>query len=350
MSSSSSLAFPPHLPVRADWLALRREAPLDPGREIVDAHHHLWDRPDTSGRYLLPELLDDIATSGHRVVQTVYVQARSMYRPDGPEALRPVGEVAFARQVAETPGPVRACDAIVGCADLTLADHVAPVLEQLLEAGGGRLRGIRLPVAYHADPAVRSSPVLPPPGLMAEASFRAGARQVARAGLSLDVWAYHTQLDEVAALARAVPELSLVLDHAGGPLGVGPYAGARARGEAECLAGLRVLAELPNVSVKLGGLAMGVSGFRFADEAAPPASDTLAECWRPVIEGCIALFGPARCMFESNFPVDKGMVGYGAVWNAFKRLAAPLSDAEQDALFAGTARRVYRMARRPADG
>src|SRR3712207_6743136 len=183
---------PPHLPVRPEWLALRRERPLEPERELVDAHHHLWDRPTTSGRYLLPELLADIAASGHRVTRTVYVQARSMYRPDGPEAFRPVGEVEFAAAVAEAAAnrPVQACAAIVGCADLALGDDVAPVLDALAAAGAGRLRGIRTPVASHDDPAVRSSPVLPPPGLLLDARFRAGARQVARAGLSLDVWAY----------------------------------------------------------------------------------------------------------------------------------------------------------------
>nr|WP_295744945.1 amidohydrolase family protein [uncultured Acidocella sp.] len=347
MSTAAPLGFapPPHLQVREEWLALRREAPLEPKREIVDAHHHLWDRPESSGRYLLDELLTDIADSGHNIVQTIYVQARSMYLQDGPEELRPVGEVQFARAVAEASAgrQVRACAGIVGCADLTLGDAVAPVLAALIEAGKGGLRGIRYPVSHHPDPRVRASIALPPPGVMLSQDFQDGARQVAKAGLSLDIWAYHPQLEEIEALARAVPELSIIVDHVGGPLGVGPFEGRRADGEAECLAGLRRLAALPNISLKLGGLAMVVSGFDFHSAPLPPSSAQLAQAWRPMVEGAIALFTPARCMFESNFPVDKGMVGYGTTWNAFKRLAAGYSEAEKVDLFAGTARRIYRI-------
>ena len=339
---------PPHLRVRPEWLALRREDPFEPEREVVDAHHHLWDRPDTSGRYLLPELLGDIAASGHRVTRTVYVQARSMYRPEGPEAFRPVGEVEFASAIAEetVKGPVQACAAIVGCADLTMGDDVAPVLGALAAAGKARLRGIRTPVAWHDDPAVRSSPVLPPRGLMRDPRFRAGARRVAKAGLSLDIWAYHTQLVEVADLAASLPDLVVVVDHAGGPLGVGRYAGSQAESFAEWRSGMLRLALLPNIRVKLGGLAMKVSGFRFHEAAIPPSSETLAEAWRPYVSMCIDLFGPHRCLFESNFPVDKGMAGYGCVWNAFKRLASAYSDGEKAALLADTACGVYRLPRK----
>ena len=345
MTNPSATIPPPHLPIRPDWLALRQEPPLDPACELVDAHHHLWDRPDTSGRYLLAELLADIAASGHRVTRTVYVQARSMYRTSGPEALRPVGEIEFAAAIAREAarGPVQACAAIVGSADLTLGDGVAPVLEALAEAGQGRLRGIRTPVAWHDDPAVRSSPVLPPPGLMRDARFQAGARRVGKAGLSLDVWAYHTQLAELAELAASLPDLVVVVDHAGGPVGIGRYAGRPAETFAEWRTGMQRLAGLPNIRVKLGGLAMHVSGLRLHEAPFPPSSEALAHVWRPFIETCIDLFGPSRCLFESNFPVDKGMAGYGCVWNAFKRLAAGYSEAEKTALFSRTACEIYRL-------
>lgn len=338
---------PLHIPVRPDWLALHSEPALEPDREVVDAHHHLWDRPGS--RYLLPELLAD-AVDGHRVVQTVFVQSRSMYRAGGPEALRPVGEVEFANGAAAMSasgfyGPARACAAIVGCADLSLGDAVSPVLDALASAGNGRLRGIRFPVAFHPDEAVRSTPAVSPPGLMASAAFRAAASAVARAGLSLDVWAYHTQLPEVATLAAALPDLTVVVDHCGGPIGVGPYEGRREAAFAEWSDAMAALAERPNVVVKLGGLAMRVGGFDFDQRPRPPSSDDLATAWRPTVETCIALFGPDRCMFESNFPVDKGMVGYRVLWNGFKRLAAGLSEDEKRALFAGTARRVYRLDR-----
>ena len=346
-SATAPTIPPPHLKVRPDWLAARQESPLEPDRELVDAHHHLWNRPETSGRYLLADLLADITGSGHRVTRTVYVQARSMYRTSGPEALRSVGEVEFAAAIAReaATGPVEACAAIVGSADLTLGDDVGPVLEALEAAGDGRLRGIRTPVAWHDDPEVRSSPVLPPPGLMLDAWFRAGARRVSQAGLSLDVWAYHTQLAEVADLATALPDLIVVVDHAGGPLGIGRHAGREAETLAEWRAGMQRLAELPNVRVKLGGLAMHVSGLRFHQAPLPPSSEALASIWRPFVDTSIDLFGPRRCLFESNFPVDKGMVGYGCLWNAFKRLAAGYSEAEKAALFAGTASEVYRLSR-----
>lgn len=336
---------PLHLEVRPDWLASRSEPVLDPDREIVDAHHHLWDRPGS--RYLLPDLIEDVG-DGHRVIQTIFVQCRSMYRADGPEPLRPIGEVEFANGVAAMSasglyGASRACAAIVGLADLTLGTEVSPVLDALRQAGNGRLRGIRFPVAFHPDDAVRSTPAVSPPGLMAAPAFRAGAAALARAGLSLDLWAYHTQLAEVSALAAAVPDLTLVIDHCGGPIGVGPYRGRRQAAFAEWSAAMRDLARRPNVVVKLGGLAMGVGGFDFHLNPEPPSSEQLAAAWRPYIETCLALFGAERCMFESNFPVDKGMLGYRVLWNGFKRLSTDLSETEKRALFAGTARRVYRL-------
>ena len=178
---------------------------------------------------------------------------------------------------------------------------------------------------------------------MLDGRFRAGARRVAKAGLSLDVWAYHTQLIEVADLAASLSDLVVVVDHAGGPLGVGRHAGSRAASFAEWRAAMLRLAALPNIRVKLGGLAMKVSGFRFHEAETPPSSETLAEAWRPFVATCIDLFGAQRCMFESNFPVDKGMAGYGCVWNAFKLLASAYSDREKAALFAETACDVYRL-------
>ncbi|MET7244413.1 amidohydrolase family protein [Methylobacterium sp. EM32] len=335
----------PHLGVRPDWLALTREPALEPDLPIVDAHHHLWDRPE--GRYLFDDLLADMK-AGHDVRATVFVQSRSMYRPDGPESLRPVGEVEFANGVAAQAasglyGRRAACAAIVACADLTLGDAVEPVLDALERAGGDRLRGIRNQTAWHAHPEVVSNPVPPKPGLLAHAGFREGARRLGRRGLTLDVWAYHTQLAEVAALADACPDTTIVLDHCGGPIGVGPYAGRRAEAFAEWQVGMAALSRRPNLVVKLGGLAMRVGGHAFHERARPPGSLDLAEAWRPVIGACLDLFGPQRCLFESNFPVDKGMVSYGVLWNAFKRLAAGASPAETAALFHGTACRIYRL-------
>jgi L-fuconolactonase len=333
----------PHLPIRENWLALRQEEMLQPDLAIVDAHHHLWDRQ--TGRYLADELRQDTG-GGHRIVSTVYVQCRSMLRNSGPEAMKPVGEVEFANGVAAmfasgTYGPMRCCEAIVGGADLALGHAVAPVLEKMLEVSGGRLRGIRNPLAWHESEAVRSSPVVPPPDLMQRRSFVDGVRTLAKYDLSLDVWLYHTQLDALYDLAVQAPDVTIVIDHFGGPLGVGPYAGKRADVRRDWLAALRRLASLPNTRIKLGGAGLTVFGFDFAAAERPPSSTDLATAWAPMFETCVELFGAQRSMFESNFPVDKGMVSYMVLWNAFKRLAGRASPAERTALFSQTAALTY---------
>jgi predicted TIM-barrel fold metal-dependent hydrolase len=335
--------------IREDWLARHSEAPLDPDCPIVDPHHHLWDRPD--GRYLLPELLADTA-SGHDIRATVFVQCGAMHCADGPEELRALGETEFSNGVAAMAasgayGPTRACAGIVGHVDLTLGERVAPLLEAHRCAAGPRFVGVRNRTAWHPSPEVRSNLLLPPPGPLEHPRFAEGARALAARGLVLDVWAYHTQLPEVLALAAAVPSLLVVVNHCGGPLGVGPYRGRRAEAFAEWRRAVEALAALPNVVMKLGGLAMEVGGWDFHQRERPPGSVELAEAWRPYVQTLIEAFGARRCMFESNFPVDKGMVGYGVLWNAFQRLAAGASADERRDLFAGTAIRTYRLDRAP---
>ncbi|WP_245215764.1 amidohydrolase family protein [Pararoseomonas baculiformis] len=335
----------PHLPVREDWLGQLREEILDPGLPIVDAHHHLWDRP--GARYLLDELLYDTG-SGHDVRATVYVQARSMYRADGPEELRSLGETEFANGAAACSasglyGPTRACSGIVGMVDLMLGDGVVPLLERHIRAAGDRFRGVRNQTAWHVAPEINSNPVPPRPGLLSEPAFRHGAARLEEHGLSLDIWAYHTQLDEVLDLARALPGLTLVLDHCGGPLGAGPYRGRRPEVLADWSRRMRLLAGCSNVVVKLGGLGMAVNGFGFERQELPPSSEQLATTWHPYLETCVEAFGARRCMFESNFPVDKGSYGYAVLWNAFKRFAARASLDERTALFSGTAINTYRL-------
>ena len=335
--------------VREDWLAQGEEEILDPTLPIVDPHHHLWDHPQE--RYLLDDLLRDTA-SGHDIRATIFVQCGAMYRDGGPEELRSLGETEFVTGVAAQSasgkyGPTRACAGIIGMADLTLGDRVTPVLEAHVAVAGPRFVGVRNRTAWHPSPEIRSNLVSPPPGPLAHPGFHTGARRLAAMGLTLDVWAYHTQLPQVLELARAVPELTLVVDHVGGPLGVGPFAGRQAEVFPAWRRDMLALAALPNVQVKLGGLAMQVSGFEYHRQPLPPASAVLAEAWRPYIETCIEAFGVARCMFESNFPVDKGMCSYPVVWNAFKRLASGASAAERTALFSGTATQTYRLGRLP---
>ncbi len=333
-----------------DWLALQAPEPiLDPLLPIIDPHHHLWDRPQH--RYLLPELLAD-TSSGHNISATVFVDCMAFYRAAGLAQLKPVGETEFANGVAamaasgtydKVLGPTRACAAIVSHADLTLGAAVEEVLQAQIAAGNGRFRGIRHAGGWDASADIRNSHTNPPPGLYGDASFRAGFAQLAPLGLSFEAWQYHPQLPDVIALAQAFPGTSIILNHVGGPLGVGPYAGKGEATFAVWRADMQALAQCPNVTVKLGGLGMRLGMFEHFSLPVPPSSLQIAEAWRPWIETCIDAFGAHRCMFESNFPVDKISSGYAVLWNAFKRLAEGASADEKAALFSGTAGRVYRI-------
>ncbi len=349
MSRTAPQAALIHLPVRPDWLERTREDALDPDLPIVDPHHHLWERP--GNRYLVDDLANDIAAGrgGHNVVATVFVECRAMWRARGPEALRPVGETEFvagqgAMADSGTYGPTHACAGIVGHIDLMAGEDVARVAQAHLAVAGGRMRGVRHASAFDASPDVRTSSSRPPPGMLGDPTFRKGFAQLAQHGLSFDAWLYHPQIGELAALARAFPETTIVLDHVGGPLGVGPYAGRRDEIFADWRRSILDLAHCENVFVKLGGLGMAVNGFGFERAEAPPSSTTLAAAWRPYFETCITAFGAARCMFESNFPVDKGSASYTVLWNAFKRIAAQASATERVDLFHNVAARVYRLA------
>lgn len=337
---------------------------IDPELPIIDPHHHLWDRRslpvagvgahafvrviELSPLYLLDQLLADMR-SGHNVVATVFLECGAFYRADGPAALRPVGETEFVNGVAAMGasglyGPVRPCAGIVGHADLLLGDLVAPVLEAHLAASPARFRGIRHSPAHDPDPDVLGVLQRNPPGLLADARFRDGLRTLARHGLSYDCWLLAPQLPELVAMAQAVPDLTIICDHLATPLGVASHAGQRDAGFGEWARQIAALAACPNVVMKLGGLAMPFGGFAsfMADPMASAAQ--LAEEWRPWIETAVTAFGAERCMFESNFPVDRGTCDYATLWNAFKLLSAGASEAEKTALFSGTAARVYRLA------
>lgn len=330
---------------REDWLAQREEEVLDPSRPIVDPHHHLWDRGGQ--RYLIEEIAADIA-SGHNITATVYVEARSMYRTNGPEAFRPVGEVQFANGAAAMSasggyGPAAICAGIVGHVNLLLGNGARPVLEAEITAGNGRFRGIRHSSAWDSDAEVAGMYATRPKGLLLDPTFRKGFACLAPLGLSFDAWLFHPQISELTDLARAFPDTRIVLDHCGGPLGIGGYANRREEIFAGWKASIQEIAKCPNVVVKLGGLAMRLLGFDFHERPKPPSSEEAATAWRPYIETCIEAFGPERCMFESNFPPDKGQCSYQVIFNAFKRIAAQYSEAEQTALFSKTATDFYRL-------
>jgi L-fuconolactonase len=317
---------------------------LEPERPICDPHHHLWDHPGR--RYLIDELLAD-TDSGHHVVATVFVECMSMYRASGPQEMRPVGETEFVNGVAAMSasggfGSTRVAAGIVSFADLALGERIGAVLDAHL-AASPRFRGIRHAAGWDASDQVRNSHTNPPPGLYADPHFRWGFAELAPRGLRFDAWLYHPQLPELTELAKAFPDTTIILDHFGGPLGIGPYAGRRAEVFAVWKAAIRALADCPNVVVKLGGLVMPLNGFGFHKREQPIGSVELAEATRDWYLHTIECFGVERCMFESNFPVDKVSVSYRVLWNSFKRITAGFSVAERSALFHDTAVRVYRL-------
>jgi len=330
---------------RPDWLALHKEDIIDPARPIVDPHHHLWDRGGQ--RYLIEEMADDVA-SGHNIVATVYVDCRSMYRAGGPEAFRPAGEVEFANGVAAMSasggyGAAAICAGIVSHVNLLLGDAARPVLEAEIVAGNGRFRGIRHSSPWDADPEVAGIYATRPKGLLLDPTFRKGFGCLAPLGLSFDAWLFHPQIGELTDLARAFPDTKIVLDHCGGPIGIGSYANRRDEIFPRWKASIQEIAKCPNVAVKLGGLAMRLLGYDFHERPMPPSSEQLAAAWRPYMETCIEAFGPERAMFESNFPPDKGQCSYQVIFNAFKRIAAHYSEPEKTALFSRTAAEFYRL-------
>ena len=336
-----------------DWLARWTEVALEPDLPICDPHHHLWDRRETFVyRYLLDDFLADIG-GGHNVVSTVFLECEAFYRATdrlgGDPYMAPVGETEFVNGAAAMSasglyGKTRVAAAIVGFADLRLGERVKDILGAHILAGGGRFRGIRHSTAHDDDDGIIGAEHTSPRGrLYYDETFRQGFAQLAAMDMSFDAWLYHPQIPELTDLAQAFPETPIVMDHVGGPLGIGSYGGRRDEIFAVWSKAISDLAQCPNVHVKLGGLAMKLTGFGHHKLETPPSSEVLAEAWKPYVMHCIEAFGPDRCMFESNFPVDKASCGYTTLWNAFKRLAAGFSGAEKAALFHDTAARFYRI-------
>lgn len=336
-----------------EWLAMTVEEPLEPDLPICDPHHHLWDKQSgrVSPRYLLDEILADVG-GGHNVLSTVFIECGAMYRADASEPLRAVGETEFVNGIAAMTasglyGRIRVADGIVGTADLRLGDAVAAVLDAHIAAGGGRFRGIRRAAAWDPDPAAPIHRTSPGPGLFLRDDFRAGFAHLAARQLTFEAWCYHPQIPDVTALARAFPETTIILNHFGGPIGVGSYTGKTQDIFAEWRTSISELATCPNVVAKLGGINMEVNGFGWHERPRPPSSQELAEATRHYYEFTIEKFGPHRCMFESNYPVDKVSCSYTVLWNSFKRLTSGYSKAEKAKLFHDTAARVYRLHQSP---
>ena len=324
------------------WLEKLNEDVLEPELPIVDSHHHLWRRKDYT--YLLPEFADDMAC-GHKIVASVFAECHSMYRKDGPEELRSLGETEFVRGQAAMSasggfGLGRACDVMFGNVDLTRGSGVEEILEQHVAASGGRFRGVRISSGWHEDERVGN--VAPMANLLVDQKVLDAARVVGRLGMSLDCWLYHTQLEEVSKLADRCPELTIILNHVGSPILGGPYRGRVDEVFKAWRTSIEELSKRENVLIKLGALPIRMPDFS-GDRSLPPGSIEVAAAWSPWIESCIEAFGSSRSMYESNFPVQKRWCSYQVCWNAFKRISMGASMEEKRDLFAGTAVRAYRI-------
>ncbi len=332
----------------AAWLAQVREAPLEPDMPICDPHHHLWDRRDgrVERRYMLDEILRDTG-SGHNVVSTVFIEHLAMFRSSGPDEMKYLGEVEFANGIGAMAdsglyGQTRVAAGIIGYADLMSGARAGEVLDAMMALAPSRFRGIRCSGAWDPDPRIGRAAKA---GMYIDPVYREGTAEVAKRGLVFDMTARFPQLAECTDLARAFPEMTVVLNHLGGIAGIGAYEGRRDEVFATWRSSLAELAACPNVVIKLGGLGMEYCGFGWHERARPPTSEDMADATRRYFETAIELFGPGRAMFESNFPVDKVSSSYGVLWNAFKRITSSYSSDEKAQLFHDTAVRIYRLGR-----
>lgn len=372
------------------WVDQYSEAAIDPSMEIIDAHHHLWDptshpkgwpvslwqiklyyllcspekitevtKADQIARgnvnilksfgqrqlpfmqaYMGEDLLLDIhnresGKPGHNVVKTVYIECG--WDDHGvKEALKPVGEAAMVEREHKRFPSI--CHATVAFADLRLPD-----VELTLQAYAKiqSVKGIRHSLAYSDDPAIAGSDKAKSDTAW-EPAFRRGFALLEKYGYSYDVWMFHEQLEGVADLARNFPGTTIIVDHVAEPLGIGSY--KRQETFPKWEKGIREVAlASENVYVKLSGLAMCRTGFGFDERPEPPSSQELAQAWAPYIRVCIEAFGVDRCLFASNFPVDKISCDYTVLWNAYKRIVAHRSPEDRRKLFYENAKRVYRL-------
>ena len=328
-----------------EWLDQVKEEIIDPEREIVDPHHHLWQRI-TWFKYMLEDLWTDTG-SGHSVRKTVFVQCRSSYRTDGPEHLKPVGETEFVAKIAEESQKGQENQpriaGIVPYANLTLGDLVGEILDAHEEAGRGLFRGIRHAGARDENRDALMIPGLGEKDLFTREDFRQGVRMLGRRGLTYESWHYHHQIKSYTDLVKAAPDTVIILDHFGTPLGVGPYEGKRDEIFQEWKKDIAELAKYDNVYAKLGGMAMPDNGFGWHLRSLPPTSDEFVNAQKRYYLHTIECFSPNRCMFESNYPVDRLSISYHVLWNGFKKIVAEFSEDEKDMMFSGTATRVYSL-------
>lgn len=326
------------------WLEQVQEEIIEPERPIIDPHHHFWKHREPN--YLLDDLWRDTG-SGHNIEKTVFVECGAEYRTKGEEAFKPLGETEFVKPIAEAsqkgPSGAARVEAIVGHVDLRIGGRAGEVLDAHMEIAPDLFKGIRHSGAWDPDDEVRTSHSNPSENLYAEPAFREGFRELAKRGMSFDAWNYHHTIPKLTELARANPDVPIILDHFGGPAGIGRYKDLREEIFDQWKIDVAELARCENVVAKLGGMAMPLNGFGWHDRATPATSEELEAAQGRYYHHMIDVFGPDRCMFESNFPVDKFSISYPVLWNALKKIASNYSEDEKHAMFFGTAARVYRL-------
>lgn len=308
---------------------------------FIDPHHHLWDRGGE--RYLVDEFSVDLAVVGSPE-GTVYVECLNSYRESGSKHLRSLGEAQFFVDLIRDPDSAlrNIVTGFVGNGDLALGHDLADVLDGYADIAGESFRGVRYCVAWDKDERIHTA-FETHRGMLLQSNLGDSVAYLRHRGLSLDLWVYFTQLDEVKHFLAKNPGVEVVLNHCGGPIGVGRFAGKREEVFCSWRKGLADVAAHEEVCIKFGGLGMALAGFGWHKRDKWPVISDYVQAWRPYFDVCLELFGPERIMFESNFPVDRKGCDYGSLWSAFLGLADNLSDSERDALFFSTARRVYRL-------
>tara|TARA_B100000214_G_scaffold50505_2_gene31822 strand:- start:5564 stop:6592 length:1029 start_codon:yes stop_codon:yes gene_type:complete len=334
-----------------DWINGVKEEIIDPEREIIDPHHHLWHGPDNppgikeSYRYLLQDLWQD-TSSGHNIKKTVFIDCGQEYYSDGPEQFKPVGETEFVAEIAAqaTSDQSQAqISGIIGHANMMLGSNVKEVLELHVEKGNGLFRGIRHAGGWDSDERVKNAHSHPTPHIYLEDKFQQGLQELSSLEMVFDTWHYHNQIKDLTKLAKNLPELIIIHDHFGGPLGIGPYKDKREEIFIQWQEDIYELSQCPNVFSKLGGLAMPVNGWDWHKRELPATSDEIISEQGRYYLHTLECFGSDRCMFESNFPVDKQSVSYHVIWNAYKKLVYDFDEKTKDDLFYKTAERVYKL-------
>lgn len=332
----------PDLFANDPWLAQIDEQVINPDQVIIDPHHHLWDQDNLT--YTLEQLHADTG-DGHNVIKTVFIECGASYRPEGPDHLKPVGETEFVALNAARSAQATGKSIIAGIVAHAELRHrrLAEVLDEHAIAGDTLFKGIRDAGAWDPSPEALLIPPPAPQHLFTDPDFRNGVKMLGDRGLTYDSWHFHHQNAEFRGLAAAVPDTVMVLDHFGTPLGVGAYEGKRDEIFETWKQDIAAIAECPNVYAKLGGLAMPDNGFGWFGRDVPPTSDEFVDAQARYYHHTIDCFGPDRCMFESNFPVDRVSIGYRVLWNGLKKIASRYNKDEQDAMFRRTAEAVYNL-------